>query len=77
VTLPGPVGATVTDPLVACIPVKAPPLILELLAVQDVTLVDVQASLTPCPKVMVDAAVGEVKVTVVIEPPPPPPPPPP
>jgi chorismate mutase len=77
VKLPGPVGATVTDPLVACAPVKAPPLILEVLAVQDVALLDVQASLTACPKVMVAADAGEVKVTVIMEPPPPPPPPPP
>jgi hypothetical protein len=36
VTLPDPVGATVTVPLVAWAPVKAPPIVLEVEPVQEV-----------------------------------------
>jgi hypothetical protein len=41
---------------------------LEAVAVQDEAFVDVQANITDCPSLIVDACVGALKVTVVIAP---------
>jgi hypothetical protein len=64
VTLPVPVGATVTVPLADCVPLKALPITFEAVAEQEVALADVQASCTPWPKLMLDACLGDVNVTV-------------
>jgi hypothetical protein len=49
------VGAIVAVPLVDCVPVNAPPVVLDDVAVQLVALVDVHASCTVRPKVTVVA----------------------
>ena len=58
------VGATVAVPLAGCVPVNAPPIVLDVVAVQLVALVDVHASCTVRPKVTVVACAGAVNVTV-------------
>jgi hypothetical protein len=49
------VGATVAVPLAGCVPVNAPPLVFDVVAVQLVALVDVQASCRVRPKLTVVA----------------------
>jgi hypothetical protein len=62
--VPAAVGATVAVPLAGCVPVNAPPIVLDVVAVQVVALVDVHASCTVRPKLTVVACAGEVNVTV-------------
>jgi hypothetical protein len=64
VTLPGAVGATVTEPETGSLPVNEPPVLLEADAVQEVALVEVQVSLTARPKLKVVPAPGAVNDTV-------------
>jgi hypothetical protein len=66
VTVPAAVGAIVAEPLVDWVPVNAPPIVLEVVAVHDVALVDVHASCTARPKLTVVAWAGEVNATVGI-----------
>ena len=65
-TVPAAVGTTVAEPLADCVPVNAPPVVLEVVAVHDVALVDVHASCTARPKLTVVAWAGEVNATVGI-----------
>ena len=61
-------------PLALCEPVKVPPVMLDVLAVQEVVWVDDQARFTACPRLMLMACAGLLKVTVgggLLEPPPP------
>ena len=66
VTVPVAVGAIVAEPLVDWVPVNAPPIVLEVVAVHDVALLDVHASCTARPKLTVVAWAGEVNATVGI-----------
>ena len=64
-TLPVAVGTTVTELLlVGCVPVNVPPVVLDAEPVQEVALVDDQASATPRPKLIDVACAGEVNDTV-------------
>ena len=63
VTEPGAVGTTVIDPVAGWVPLNVPPIALDMLAVHDETLVDVQDNLTERPKLMIEPGVGEVNVT--------------
>ena len=65
-TVPLPVGATVAFPLVAGLVGKALPIMLDAVAEQEVALVDVHASCTACPRLMVEALIGAVNITVGI-----------
>jgi hypothetical protein len=58
------VGTTVTVPLVACVPVNEPPIVLDVVAVQEVALVEVQVSCNPGPKSTLAACAGAVNITV-------------
>ena len=62
--MPVAVGATVAVPLAGCVPVNAPPMVLDVVAVHVVALVDVHASCTGRPKLTVVACAGEVNDTV-------------
>jgi hypothetical protein len=64
VTVPVPTGATVADPLGDWLPLNAPPISLEADAEQEVALLDVHASITACPKRIVEACAGELNMTV-------------
>ena len=64
--MPAAVGAIVAEPLVDWVPVNAPPIVLEVVAVHDVALVDVHAGCTARPKLTVVACAGEVNATVGI-----------
>lgn len=64
VMLPGAVGATVTEPEAGSLPVNVPPVLLEVDAVQEVALVEVQVSLTARPKLTVVDWPGAVNATV-------------
>jgi hypothetical protein len=67
VTVPVAVGAVVTVPLAGSLPVKEPPVMLDMLAVQEVAYVELQASFTPCPRLTLAAWAGEVNITVGID----------
>jgi hypothetical protein len=49
---------------VDCVPVNVPPVVLDVVAVQDVALVDVQVSCTDRPKATLVACAGDVNATV-------------
>jgi hypothetical protein len=53
-------------PLVDCVPVNAPPVVLDVVAVQLVALVDVHASFTALPKLTAVAWAGDVNDTAGI-----------
>jgi len=66
VTLPVPVGATVTEPLVGWVPEKPSPMLLEEVAEHEVAFIELHCSFTPWPKLMVVAWEGALKLTEAI-----------
>jgi hypothetical protein len=58
------VGTAVAVPVIAWLPVKVPPLVLDAAAVQSVLLAELHWSVTLCPKLMVVADAGCAKLAV-------------